>query len=572
MTTTVSTGLRRVAARLNPDTAPDGELLGRFLEHRDEAAFTVLVRRHAALVLGTCRRVLGNATDADDAFQAAFVVLVRKAPALADRVCVANFLYGIAFHTALKAKAMAAKRKTREARALAPAPRPDQSELLSALDEELAKLPEKYREPVVRCELEGRPRREVADALGVAEGTISSRLTTAHRLLEKRLRSRGFSAGALALLFAAPTVTASDTLADSTVRAVTDPPQTIAQLASEVTKMMLLHKLGIGTTAFALVIALAAVAGATIPRPTATAPESAPAVPHFAPVAVAAPGPPGPEPAWKTEFRKAYGLKDGELVRRVPVPFPECRVEYFRNQIRELYHSRKIDPPAKEVNRDYTDHFTKFGWKDNWTDDRLTAHSTPVKPEDGAPLGRLLEMATAFTQPRTDADADLLETKVTGDWVVRANADPAKVAAALETILRKECEVKVSLSVQDVEREVWVLAGKFASNPLPDRKVNMIEVYASELTDRKTGGGGTGSLQEMATHVEGFVEMPIVIGKVDGAPKHVEWHYNYRSPFTAQQHAEDHDPETVLKNVAAQTGLTVKKEKMKIKVLVVKKG
>jgi DNA-directed RNA polymerase specialized sigma24 family protein len=143
---TAQTGLRCVIDRFNPVTAPDGELLARFIEHRDEAAFAVLVRRYGGMVFGTCRRVLGNAADAEDAFQATFVVLVRKAHGLAHRACVGNYLYGIAFHTARKAKSMAAKRRTREARTPTPvtaAPEPDHSELLAALDEELARLPEK---------------------------------------------------------------------------------------------------------------------------------------------------------------------------------------------------------------------------------------------------------------------------------------------------------------------------------------------------------------------------------------------------------------------------------------------
>src|SRR5262245_6465583 len=117
MPTAVSNGIRRVAARLAPDTATDGELLGRFLNERDEAAFAALVRRHAAMVLGTCRRVLGNAPDADDASQAAFVVLVRKAHSLTSRVCVGAYLHGIAFNTARKARAMALNRRAKEANA-----------------------------------------------------------------------------------------------------------------------------------------------------------------------------------------------------------------------------------------------------------------------------------------------------------------------------------------------------------------------------------------------------------------------------------------------------------------------
>jgi|SRR5579883_3296335 len=574
MPMTVSNGLRQITARLNPDAAPDGELLARFLNHRDEDAFAVLVHRHAAMVLGTCRRVLGNATDADDAFQAAFVVLVRKGQGLTDRACIGNYLYGIAFRTALKAKGTTAKRRKREGEGQVKLPEPhaDQSELLTALDEELSVLPEKYREPVVLCELEGRSRREVAGLLGIPEGTISSRLTKAHRMLEKRLRSRGFAGVVLSVLLAGQQATAGDALAQVAVRAVVSPSPAVSQLASEVTKMMLLHKLGIATAAFA-VFALAAVAvGSMLPAlPAEDPPKAAKADVPAPALPVTAPVPAAKEPEWKTEFRKAYGLKDGELIRRVAPPYPDCRVEYFKDMIREFYKRNKKDPPEAEVNRDHSDYFTKFGWKNGWMDPQLTTHTLPVKPEEGVQLQRVLDATTGFQRTRIDAENELLETMVTGDWVVRADADPVKLAAALETILRKECGLNVTLAVKDAEREVYVLSGKYVAKPLPDRKANEIEVYATDLSDRKTGGGGSGNLGQMADHIEGWIEAPIVLDKIENAPKSVEWHFNFISPFTKEQHAADKDPAANLANIAAQTGLTVKKEKRTIKVLVVKK-
>jgi RNA polymerase sigma factor (sigma-70 family) len=568
---TAFTGLRVVADRLSPATAPDGELLARFLEHRDEAAFTVLVRRYGAMVLGTCRRVLGNAADADDAFQAAFVVLVRKAHGLTGCTTVGNYLYGIAFRTALKAKTMAARRRLHEARVRPQQPHTDQSELLSVLDEELARMPEKYRTPVVLCELEGRSRCAAAEALGIAEGTISSRLATAHRMLAKRLRARGFDGVALATVLGAPGVALADSVTTGVVRAVAEPSPAVSQLASEVMKMLLLQKLGIGIAAFAVVVAVAAIAtGAMGPRAPAAQPQKpVPAV--VASVPVAAPVPAVPEPAWKGEFRKAYGLKDGELVRRIAPPFPECRAEYFKERTRETYKRSKMDKLEEELKRDYTEHFTKLGWKDGWTVDAMTMHYVPTKPDEGAALARVLHATTGLQQTRLDGDAGVLETKVTGDWVVRAGADPEKLVAALEKVLRTECDLKVSLALKDAEREVYVLSGKYTSRPLPDRKENEIEVYAKELTARDEGSCGTARLLEMADCIEGWIEVPIVLGKIEGAPKRVSWHFNTRYPTTKEQHAEEKDPKAVMANVAAQSGLTVKLEKRTIKVLVVKK-
>jgi hypothetical protein len=265
-------------------------------------------------------------------------------------------------------------------------------------------------------------------------------------------------------------------------------------------------------------------------------------------------------------------LKDGELARRVAPPYPACRAEYFRDNIRQLYTRSKTEPPESALNKDYTDYFTKFGWRNGWIDPNLTMHTVPIKPDEGHVLARVIQLTTGFGPTRTEGDAELLRRLVTGDFIVRADADPAKLAAALERIFRKECELPVSLSVIEVEREVYVLSGKYEANPMPDRKKHQIEVFGFELTDRKTGGGGSGTLREMAHHIEDFIDSRVVIEAVTGAPRQVEWHYNYRSPFTEEQRAQDHNAEAVMKNIGLQTGLTARLEKRKIKVMVVKKA
>src|ERR1700675_3861960 len=126
----------------------DGELLDFFVRQRDQAAFAALVRRHGPMVWGVCRRLLRGHPDAEDSFQATFLVLVRRAASVVPREMVANWLYGVAHQTALKARALVARRKTRE-RQVADMPEPAMKEqnpdLHLILDEELSRLPGKYR-------------------------------------------------------------------------------------------------------------------------------------------------------------------------------------------------------------------------------------------------------------------------------------------------------------------------------------------------------------------------------------------------------------------------------------------
>src|SRR5262249_29325184 len=176
----------------------------RFIDRHDEAAFEALVRRHGPMVLGVCRRVIGDHHDAEDAFQATFLVLVRKAAAVRPRELVGHWLYGVAYRTALEARGILARRRAKE-RQVSAMPEPalphadDEPDLRSILDEELNRLSSKYRVPVVLCELEGRSRKEVAARLRIPEGTLSSRLATARRILADRLTRRGLGTSAAAL-------------------------------------------------------------------------------------------------------------------------------------------------------------------------------------------------------------------------------------------------------------------------------------------------------------------------------------------------------------------------------------
>src|SRR5262245_2068874 len=145
----------------------DGQLLDAYVARRDEAAFECLVWRHGPAVLGACRRVLGNDADAEDAFQATFLVLVRKAHAVRRRGTVGAWLYGVAWNVARKARASAARRRAKElAAGQRPPAEPVDPDLRPAIDHEVNRLPAKYRAPVVLCELEGQPIADVAQHLG----------------------------------------------------------------------------------------------------------------------------------------------------------------------------------------------------------------------------------------------------------------------------------------------------------------------------------------------------------------------------------------------------------------------
>ena len=188
-------------ARYRLDGVPDGELVERYARERDNDAFAELVRRHGGMVLAVCRRILRNAADADDAFQAAFLVLARRAAAIQPPGAVGPWLHGVAFRTAREAYRRAARRRHKESRVI---PREETAELLPddfrpILDAELDRLPRKYAEVLVLCDMEDRTRRDVAALLSVPEGTIASRLARAREMLAVRLSRRGFGVSASVL-------------------------------------------------------------------------------------------------------------------------------------------------------------------------------------------------------------------------------------------------------------------------------------------------------------------------------------------------------------------------------------
>jgi len=175
----------------------DRQLLERYLTRRDEAAFEALVNLHGPMVLGLCRRILRDPRDIEDAFQATFLVLVRKASAIRDRSLLANWLYGVALKVATRARASAIRRRGRETpmNGLEASAKPESTDLSGigqVLDQELSRLPGKYRVPLVMCYLRGQTHDQAAAELSWPVGTVRSRMARGRELLKQRLTRRGF--------------------------------------------------------------------------------------------------------------------------------------------------------------------------------------------------------------------------------------------------------------------------------------------------------------------------------------------------------------------------------------------
>jgi RNA polymerase sigma factor (sigma-70 family) len=201
---------------------PDAQLLERFVRRRDEPAFAALVVRHGPMVLSVCRRLLRDTQEAEDAFQATFLVLARKAGGLRWHPPLGPWLYGVAYRVATRQRGRACRRQAREQAgadldalpAAAPAPADD----VAAVHEEVRRLPERYRAPVVLCYLQGKTNEEAAGELGCPVGTVKGRLARARDLLRSRLARRGLAALA-GVLAAAPAAEAAPGLFDATVQA-----------------------------------------------------------------------------------------------------------------------------------------------------------------------------------------------------------------------------------------------------------------------------------------------------------------------------------------------------------------
>jgi RNA polymerase sigma factor (sigma-70 family) len=278
--------LRRTVLSCDGAGLTDGQLLEAFISRRDEAALAVLVKRHGPMVWGVCRRILRNYHDAEDAFQATFLVLVRKAASIASRELLANWLYGVARQTALKARATAANRGGRE-RQVMEMPEPVTTEpdlwndLQPLLDQELSRLPDKYRIAIVLCDLEGKTRKEAARQLGVPEGTLAARVARARVMLAKRLTRHGLvmASGALGMMFSqevasagVPAAVVSSTIEVASLFATGQAVASavvstrVAALTEGVLKSMLLKKLGAAVVLMLAVGALGIAAGAMARR------------------------------------------------------------------------------------------------------------------------------------------------------------------------------------------------------------------------------------------------------------------------------------------------------------------
>ena len=549
----------------------DGQLLERFGDRRGsgaEAAFEALVARHGSMVRHVCFQVLRHEHDADDAFQAVFLVLARRAGSIRNPDLLASWLHGVALRTARVARR---RRATGLKLIQGPAPdpaddgqSPDQQsagrEEAEALHEEIGRLPDAQRHAVVLCHFQGLTHEEASRRLGIPPGTVGVRLMRARERLRARLGRRGLAPTSALLVVPIPaTLDPAALHASSAITfirggAAGEVPAGVASLAEGVLRTMspLKLKLAVALMGFGLATAGAwslAKGPARVARPRAVVLQPQ-AVPE-----------PSAEERALAEFRKVYRLDPGQVIKRIPPPFAAWRMA-----------DAEVRFPFLKENRERRGHLTTLIYHErNGVLDNPSMTFSGSPDDEGRWLMYLLDGVVGFPAQDVEGPDDLLKTPIKADWVVRGDASPEQLVAAFNSLLRDDCKLPIRIKLREAEKDVIVARGRYQFRPVVGGR-DVLEIYGAALIPNE-GGGGTGDLKECFRWVGRFVEPHRhIIDEVEGRPKgQISWHQNYRSPFSDQTTLEDRGDEAVLKHLAEQTGLTFTTERRKLRSLVVER-
>lgn len=451
----------------------DAELLGRFVDRRDEAAMTALVARHGPMVLGICNRVLHHQDDAEDAFQATFLVLVRKARSLRVERTLSAWLYRVSYRIAVHAKLDARRRQMRERRSAAMRPRwvVERSDMDQDawILEEVDRLPEKYRVPIVLCGLEGMTLAMAAQQLGCPIGTVSGRLSRARGLLQARLTRRGVTipiallATGLAASTAYPAVPAA--LAASTVEAVRSSltngalSQAVLRLADTFLRSLLMTRIALSAAAL--------LAGGTIAVGIGAASQQsvkAPLAPPDAQASTPAAGPrtPTPDTSRRTVLRDAFRI----LNARPGPPDVRTLVAIARAQARlgdraaALATLERASEAADGLPRDSRTGRTSAPYRIGRTDALVAIAYGHAEAGDPQPIPAILRRARADADRAGDENEVFLALKRIGDAQAWTGDQPAarETARTMLERMAKDPSIRNSVTLMRVA-DLLALAG-----------------------------------------------------------------------------------------------------------------